>query len=118
MTSEPGRAAWLRQARSHLRNADPVLARLIDERPDFDPRAWLAQLPPMDLYGALLFQVTGAPRRYSAPDPANPVSGSAGCSWRGQLGIGEHNLPGCRRGVRADAACPSLNPWNRPGSCS
>ena len=23
------------------------------------PRAWLAQLPPMDLYGALLFQVTG-----------------------------------------------------------
>jgi DNA-3-methyladenine glycosylase II len=36
-----------------------VLARLIDERPDFDPRGWLAQLPPMDLYGALLFQVTG-----------------------------------------------------------
>ena len=36
-----------------------MLARLIDERPDFDPRAWLAQLPPMDLYGALLFQVTG-----------------------------------------------------------
>jgi DNA-3-methyladenine glycosylase II len=36
-----------------------VLARLIDDRPDFDPRAWLAQLPPMDLYGALLFQVTG-----------------------------------------------------------
>jgi DNA-3-methyladenine glycosylase II len=36
-----------------------VLARLIDDRPAFDPRAWLAQLPPMDLYGALLFQVTG-----------------------------------------------------------
>jgi DNA-3-methyladenine glycosylase II len=36
-----------------------VLARLIDNRPAFDPRAWLAQLPPMDLYGALLFQVTG-----------------------------------------------------------
>jgi DNA-3-methyladenine glycosylase II len=36
-----------------------VLARLVDERPDFDPRAWMAQLPPMDLYGALLFQVTG-----------------------------------------------------------
>ena len=30
------------QARSHLRNADPVLARLIDDRPDFDPRAWMA----------------------------------------------------------------------------
>src|SRR5690349_21732906 len=52
-------AAWLRQARSHLRDADPVLARLIEERPDFDPRAWLAQLPVMDLYGALLFQVAG-----------------------------------------------------------
>jgi DNA-3-methyladenine glycosylase II len=53
------RAAWLQQARSHLRNADPVLARLIDDRPDFDPRAWMALLPPMDLYGALLFQITG-----------------------------------------------------------
>ena len=59
MTGDSGHAAWLQQARSHLRGADPVLARLIDERPDFDPRAWMAQLPPMDLYGALLFQVTG-----------------------------------------------------------
>ena len=59
MTEDPDHAAWLEQARSHLRNADPVLARLIDDRPDFDPRAWLAQLPPMDLYGALLFQVAG-----------------------------------------------------------
>jgi DNA-3-methyladenine glycosylase II len=52
-------AAWLPRARSYLRDADPVLARLIDDRPDFDPRAWMTQLPPMDLYGALLFQVTG-----------------------------------------------------------
>jgi len=59
MTEDPSRAVWLQQARSHLRAADPVLARLIDDRPDFDPRAWMAQLPPMDLYGALLFQVTG-----------------------------------------------------------
>ena len=59
MTEDPSRAVWLQQARSYLRNADPVLARLIDERPDFDPRAWMAQLPPMDLFGALLFQVTG-----------------------------------------------------------
>jgi DNA-3-methyladenine glycosylase II len=51
--------AWLRRARSSLREADPVMARLIDDRPAFDPRAWMAQLPPMDLYGALLFQVTG-----------------------------------------------------------
>ena len=59
MTVDANRAAWLQQARSHLRNADPVLARLIDDRPDFDPRAWMALLPPMDLYGALLFQITG-----------------------------------------------------------
>jgi len=59
MTDDSSRADWLRQARSYLRNADPVLARLIDDRPDFDPRAWMTQLPPMDLYGALLFQVTG-----------------------------------------------------------
>ena len=59
MTEDSSRAVWLQQARSYLRNADPVLARLIDDRPDFDPRAWMARLPPMDLYGALLFQVTG-----------------------------------------------------------
>ncbi|MFI5080609.1 MAG: DNA-3-methyladenine glycosylase family protein [Streptosporangiales bacterium] len=59
MSEDSGRAMWLQRARSYLRNADPVLARLIDDRPAFDPRAWLAQLPPMDLYGALLFQVVG-----------------------------------------------------------
>lgn len=52
-------AVRLQKARSYLRNADPVLARLIDDRPAFDPRAWIAELPPMDLYGALVFQVTG-----------------------------------------------------------
>ena len=59
MSEDADRAAWLQQARANLRDADPVLARLIDDRPDFDPRAWMAQLPPMDLYGALLFQVAG-----------------------------------------------------------
>ncbi|GAA1642844.1 DNA-3-methyladenine glycosylase family protein [Georgenia ruanii] len=59
MIADAGRAERLRQARSHLRGADPVLARLIDGRPDFDPRAWIARLPAMDLYGALLFQVAG-----------------------------------------------------------
>lgn len=54
----PDHAEWLQRARSHLRAADPVLARLIDDV-GFDPRAWLAQLPPMDLFGALLFQVAG-----------------------------------------------------------
>jgi DNA-3-methyladenine glycosylase II len=59
VTVDASRAVWLQQTRSHLRNADPVLARLIDDRPDFDPRSWMALLPSMDLYGALLFQITG-----------------------------------------------------------
>jgi DNA-3-methyladenine glycosylase II len=58
-TDSSGRAERLEQARRFLRAADPVLARLIDGRPSFDPRTWLAQLPPMDLYGAIVFQVTG-----------------------------------------------------------
>src|SRR5215813_13687399 len=104
VTGDSSRAAWLRQARSYLRNADPVLARLIDDRPVFDPRAWLAQLPPMDLFGALVFQVTGqqlsvpATRRTLAriqalfgghlPAPAELLGadpgklGEAGLSWR------------------------------------
>jgi DNA-3-methyladenine glycosylase II len=55
-----------------------VLARLIGDRPAFDPWAWMAQLPPMDLYGALLFQVTGqqlsvaATRRTLAGRTARP----------------------------------------------
>ena len=104
VTGDPGHAEWLRQARSHLSHADPVLARLIDDRPDFDPRAWMTQLPPMDLYGALLFQVTGqqlsvaATRRTVAriealfgghlPSPAELLAvdpgrlREAGLSWR------------------------------------
>jgi DNA-3-methyladenine glycosylase II len=104
VTEDSGHAAWLQQARSYLSNADPVLARLIDDRPDFDPRAWLTQLPTMDLYGALLFQVTGqqlsvpatrrtlariedlfggrlpAPTELLAVDPAQLRE--AGLSWR------------------------------------
>lgn len=47
------------QARAHLRAADPVLAGLIDRTPGFDPRSWLADLPPMDMFGAIVFMVTG-----------------------------------------------------------
>jgi DNA-3-methyladenine glycosylase II len=46
-------------ARDFLRKADPVLARLIDERPDFRPRAWTDELPPFDAFGTLIFQVAG-----------------------------------------------------------
>jgi DNA-3-methyladenine glycosylase II len=52
------RTAGLERARAHLREADPVLARIID-RETLDPRAWLDELPQMDIYGAALFQVTG-----------------------------------------------------------
>jgi DNA-3-methyladenine glycosylase II len=58
-SAEPQRAVTLDRVRSHLRRADPVLARLIDARPTFDPQGWLAELPAMDLFGALLFQVAG-----------------------------------------------------------
>jgi DNA-3-methyladenine glycosylase II len=54
-----GDADWLQKARGHLRQADPVLARVIAARPDFDPRQWMKALPPMDLFGALLFQIVG-----------------------------------------------------------
>jgi DNA-3-methyladenine glycosylase II len=40
-----------------LREADPVLARVIDEHPAFDPTAWIQKLPTLDLFGALVFQV-------------------------------------------------------------
>lgn len=53
------RSAELQEARTYLRDADPVLATLIADRPDFDPRRWITELPPMDLFGALLFQITG-----------------------------------------------------------
>ena len=104
MTEDSGPAEGLEQTRAYLRNADPVLARLIDNRPTFDPRAWMAQLPLMDLYGALLFQITGqqlsvlATRRILAriealfndhlPSPAELLEvdpgklREAGLSWR------------------------------------
>jgi DNA-3-methyladenine glycosylase II len=48
-----------RKAREFLRNADPVLAPLIDARPGFRPRAWLDELPPLDAFGTLIFGVAG-----------------------------------------------------------
>src|SRR5690349_5630403 len=47
------------EAQEFLRKADPVLAQLIDARPDFRPRAWLDELPPFDSFGTLVFQVAG-----------------------------------------------------------
>jgi DNA-3-methyladenine glycosylase II len=103
-SDETQRVASLEEGRARLRAADPVLARLIEDRPDFDPRAWMAELPPMDLFGALLFQVAGqqlsvaATRRILArvqtlfgghlPSPAELLAvdpgtiRQAGLSWR------------------------------------
>jgi len=61
-TGSPDRApggARDAEALDRLRRADPVIGRLIDEHPGFDPQAWLAQLPPMDAFGVLIFQVAG-----------------------------------------------------------
>jgi DNA-3-methyladenine glycosylase II len=47
------------KAREFLRKADPVLAQLLDEQPDFRPRGWTDELPPFDAFGTLVFQVAG-----------------------------------------------------------
>jgi DNA-3-methyladenine glycosylase II len=44
---------------AHLHAVDPALAQLIDRCPDYDPDAWRAELPEMDLFGCLLFQIIG-----------------------------------------------------------
>jgi DNA-3-methyladenine glycosylase II len=54
------------EAREFLRNADPVLARLIDAWPDFRPGGWLDELPPLDAFGTLIFQVAGQQLSVSA----------------------------------------------------
>ena len=53
------RAQQIRTGLAWLRTADPVLARLIDDHPGFDPDAWVRRLPPMGLFGALVFAVIG-----------------------------------------------------------
>ena len=53
------RAQEVRTGIAWLHAADPVLARLIDDRPDFDPDVWVRRLPAMDLFGALVFQIIG-----------------------------------------------------------
>jgi DNA-3-methyladenine glycosylase II len=55
----PTAAAADPTAREFLRRADPVLRKLIDAQPDFHPRAWLDELPPLDAFGTLIFQVVG-----------------------------------------------------------
>ncbi len=53
-------------AREFLRRADPILRELIDALPDFHPRAWLDELPPLDAFGTLIFHVVGQQLSVSA----------------------------------------------------
>jgi DNA-3-methyladenine glycosylase II len=61
-----------RKAREFLRKADPVLAGVIDAHPAFRPRAFLDELPPLDAFGALIFQVVG--QQLSVPATRTIVS--------------------------------------------
>src|SRR6476619_2991735 len=54
------------EARGYLRKADPLLAQIIDSHPDFRPRAWIDELPPLDAFGTLVFQVIGQQLSVSA----------------------------------------------------
>jgi DNA-3-methyladenine glycosylase II len=47
------------EAREFLRKADLVLRRVIDAHPGFRPRAWMDELPLLDAFGTLIFQVAG-----------------------------------------------------------
>jgi DNA-3-methyladenine glycosylase II len=53
------RAQEIHTGLAWLRAADPVLAQVIDDRPDFDPDVWVRRLPALDLFGALVFQIIG-----------------------------------------------------------
>ena len=61
-----------RKAREFLRKADPVLAGVIDAHPAFRPRAFMDELPPLDAFGALIFQVVG--QQLSVPATRTIVS--------------------------------------------
>ena len=54
-STRPRRAAPLDRERPISDGADPLLAQIIDARPTFDPREWMAELPAMALFGALLY---------------------------------------------------------------
>ena len=53
------RAHEIRTGLAWLHAADPVLAQVIDEHPDFDPDVWIRRLPALNLFGALVFQIIG-----------------------------------------------------------
>jgi len=60
------RSTWQKGAIARLSESDPTLGTIIAGHPDFDPRAWLAELPSLDTFGTLLFQVIGQQLSVSA----------------------------------------------------
>ncbi|HEV3103000.1 MAG TPA: DNA-3-methyladenine glycosylase 2 family protein [Candidatus Dormibacteraeota bacterium] len=65
-TRKRGAAVADPTGREFLRRADPILRKVIDARPDFHPRAWLDELPRLDAFGTLIFQVAGQQLSVSA----------------------------------------------------
>lgn len=53
------RARDVREGFAHLHAADPVLAALIDKRPEYDADAWLRERPILDMFGGLVSQIIG-----------------------------------------------------------
>jgi 3-methyladenine DNA glycosylase/8-oxoguanine DNA glycosylase len=51
--------AAARRARELLRNADPVPGRVNDAHPGFRQRMWTDELPQLDAFGTLIFEVVG-----------------------------------------------------------
>lgn len=49
----------LGKARKYLKKTDPVMSKIIDKHPDLQPRVWMKELPKLDAFGTLLFQVIG-----------------------------------------------------------
>ena len=110
-----------RKAREFLRKADPVLAAVIDAHPAFRPRAWLDELPPLDAFGTLIFQVVGQQLSVAAtrtivsrieerfggrlPSPAELLAAdSGGASGRRALGSQGRDAAGARGAIRGWAA--------------
>jgi DNA-3-methyladenine glycosylase II len=56
----------LTEATARLSHSDPTLGKIIAAHPGFDPRSWLAELPPLDAFGTLLFQIIGQQLSVSA----------------------------------------------------
>jgi DNA-3-methyladenine glycosylase II len=64
--SSSKRSTDRKEANARLRESDPTLGKIIAANPDFDPRAWLTELPSLDTFGTLLFQIIGQQLSVSA----------------------------------------------------